>query len=489
MFDLKAISRIIRIAGLTALLAALPAAAVPPQAADPLAGVWQGQVTGKPGTFHIYFTIEKTDGGNYAAKVDIPAQKARAIPVTAVRWTPPSLLLDMSSFGIEFQGRMAESGDRIEGRFKIGPEDLPLVLSRGGSVPETGRPQEPRRPYPYREIEVLFSNPKGGFTLAGTLTVPQGPGPFPAAVLITGSGPHDRNESMAGHLPFLVLADFLTRQGLAVLRYDDRGCGKSTGDYHRATTADFAADARAAWEFLRGRPEIRADAVGLIGHSEGANIAAITAADTPGVAFAVFLAGMGVSGEELFLSQTEAISRSQGAGESAINKERAYKRALLEIMRTEADPGAAETKMNRLVATYLAGLTETEKKELKVGPESLALDVSGMIPDYAWSRFLAGYDPKADIVRVRCPVLALNGEKDTQVIADSNLGSIERALKEGGNLRVDIRRLPGLNHQFQTAGTGHPREYGRIEETFSPEALRIIGEWIARLVDDPRLQI
>jgi fermentation-respiration switch protein FrsA (DUF1100 family) len=481
MIEEKAYRRILWTAILLVLFAAVAVLTVRAQETDPLVGVWQGPVTGKPGTFQIYFTIAKSGGGAYTAKTDIPAQKARGIPVTEVRWTAPELFLDMSSFGITFLGRMDETGAKIEGRFKIGPEDLPLVLTHGGTVPEIGRPQEPRRPYPYREIEVSIPVSAAGITLAGTLTVPPGPGPFPAALLITGSGPHDRNESMAGHLPFLVLADFLTRQGLAVLRCDDRGCGKSTGDYHAATTADFAVDAGAAWMFLRERPEVRPEEVGLIGHSEGANIAAMVAAKTPGVAFAVMLAGMGVPGEELILSQTEAVSRSQGVGESARGKERAYNRSLLEIMRKESDPAAAEVEMKRLNEAYLAGLTDAERKELNVSSDSLALDVESTMPDYAWSRFLVGYDPRVDIGRMRCPVLALNGDKDTQVPADANLGAIERALGKSGNTRVKIRKLPGLNHLFQTAKTGSPREYGKIEETISPDVLKIIADWIRGL--------
>jgi fermentation-respiration switch protein FrsA (DUF1100 family) len=207
----------------------------------------------------------------------------------------------------------------------------------------------------------------------------------------------------------------------------------------------------------------------------------MSAAGERGIAFAVFLAGMGVPGAELMLSQTEAMSRAKGAGESAIRKEKEYYRRLLDVIRQQADPGKAEAGMNRLGAEYLAGLSETEKRELGVSADSLALDVKSLIPDYEWNRFLAQYDPDADLLKIRCPVLALNGEKDTQVLPDPNLGGIERSLKKGGNTRVDIRRLPGLNHLFQTAKTGHPREYAKIEQTISPAVLRIIADWLLAL--------
>jgi len=460
---------------LFALIAVLTALA---QETDPLAGIWQGMVTGKPGTVQVFFTIEKKDAGAYTAKADMPAQNARNIPVTEVRWTQLELFLDMSSFGITYQGRMSGDGSRIDGRFKIGDEDLALVLTRTGVVPEQSRPQDPRKPYPYDESEVTFRNPEAGIDLSGTLTIPPGAGPFPAAILISGSGPQDRDSTLAGHKTFLVLADALTRRGIAVLRYDDRGCGKSGGYFHKATTADFAVDARAAWDFLKRQPRIDGKRVGLIGHSEGGMIAPMVAAKTPEVAFIVMLAGPGISGEKIYLTQQEAMSRSRGAGEGALRKETDLNRRLLQVLRKQADLRQAEEEMRRIIADALAGMSDAEKKELRASEESLIQDIKGNFADYAWARFILEYDPAVDLRRVRCPILALNGDKDTQVLADLNMGGIERALKEGGNARYEIRRLPGLNHLFQTARTGDPREYGKIGETFSPAALKIIGDWI-----------
>jgi pimeloyl-ACP methyl ester carboxylesterase len=478
MIDKKLYRRLMGMACALILFALVVVLSARAWTAQTPAGIWQGMVTGKPGTVQFFFTIEKKDTGAYMAKVDIPAQKARAIPVTEVRWTAPELFLDMSSFGITFQGRMADGGARIDGRLKIGDEDLPLFLTRTDAVPEQPRPQEPRKPYPYEVSDVTFRNPEAGIELSGTLTVPRGEGPFPAAVLISGSGPQDRDSTLAGHKPFLVLADALTRRGIAVLCYDDRGCGKSGGDFHKATTADFAGDARAAWDFLRRQPRIDARRVGLIGHSEGAMAAPMVAAKTPEVAFIVLLAGSGVSGERIFLTQQEAGARSQGAGEEAVRKQNLFYRRFLEVARKQSDPRLAEEEMRPIIAEAASGMSDTEKKELRLSEESLIQDIKGYFADYPWCRFLLGYDPAVDLRRVHCPVLALNGDKDTQVLADLNVGEIERALKEGGNSRYEVRRLPGLNHLFQTAQTGHPREYGRIEETFSPTALKIIGDWI-----------
>jgi pimeloyl-ACP methyl ester carboxylesterase len=447
---------------------------------DPLVGVWEGTLTGKPGTFQVYFSIEKKDRGGYTAKMDIPAQNARNIPVTAVVWNQPGLTLDLSSYGIVFEGRLADDRSDIEGSFKIGPENLSLSLKRSAGVPQMHRPQDPRPPYPYQALEVTFPNSAAAIDLSGTLTMPPGPGPFPAVVLVSGSGPQDRDSTLAGHRPFLVLADYLTRRGVAVLRFDDRGCGQSGGDFHAATTADFATDARAAWDFLRRQARIDGRRVGLLGHSEGALVAPMVAASAPEVAFIVLLAGTGVSGERLALRQIEDMARSRGAGEEAIRKEVRLYEGIIGVIRSLEDARAAEGEMKRVAREALAGMTEAERKELNESEISLGQDIQGYLADYPWNRFFLFYDPAPALRRVRCPVLALNGGKDTQVSAAINLPAIRRALEEGGNDDVEVEEIPGLNHLFQTAGTGHPREYGKIDETLAPIVLERIAGWILR---------
>jgi fermentation-respiration switch protein FrsA (DUF1100 family) len=473
----------LRIACLLALIGAPGNGSHRQSAESPLVGVWQGTVRHpKMGDIELYFTIEKKDSGAFMAKTDIPAQKARNVPVNEVRFAPPDLTLDMSSFGFVYEGRVAGDFSLIQGRLKVGEEVLPLDLRRSAGVPEASRPQEPRKPYPYEEIEVRFPNAGAGINLAGTLTVPAGPGPFPAAVLISGSGPQDRDSSIAGHRPFLVLADALTRRGIAVLRCDDRGVMKSEGDFHQATTADFATDAQAAWEFLRRQPRIDAGRIGLIGHSEGAIIGSMVAAKNRDVPFLILLAGTGIPGERLALIQGQDISRSRGIGEPTIEKETRMNERLFRVFKTQPDPRAAEKEMKQVIADSLAGLSDPEKKELNVSENSLLTDMKGYLADYPWVRFFFSYDPSADLRRITCPVLALNGDKDTQVSADVNLPAIEEALRQGGNRHVEIKKLPGLNHLFQTAPTGHPREYGKIEETIAPSVLALIGDWILKTV-------
>jgi pimeloyl-ACP methyl ester carboxylesterase len=415
-------------------------------------------------------------------KVDIPVQKARGIPINAVRFDAPNLVLDISSFGIVYEGKVATDFSSIKGQLKVGEELLPLDLSRSAGVPEARRPQEPLKPYPYEDIEVSFPNPKANIALSGTLTIPYGPGPFPAAILISGSGPHDRDESIAGHRPFLVLADYLTRRGIAVLRYDDRGVMKSEGDFHKATTVDFASDAQAAWAFLNRNSRIDGTKTGLIGHSEGALIGTMVAAQNSKVAFLMLLAGTGVPGDQLALMQGQEISRSRGASEEAIHKETRMNERLFLVFKSQEDAQLAEVEMKQIISDSLAQMSDAEKKELNVSEVSLITNMKGYLADYPWARFVLGYDPVTDLQKVRCPVLALNGDKDTQVPADCNLTAIEKALKMAGNTNYEIKRLPGLNHMFQTAQTGHPREYGKIDESIAPSVLQLIGDWILQTI-------
>lgn len=447
-------------------------------AADLLPGIWQGSVQSKRGAMQVFFTIEKNGDNQYMGKTDIPAQNARNIPITTVRWAPPSLLLDMSSFGVVFEGTMTADGSAITGLFKIGPDSLALELRRAEAVPEMRRSQDPQKPYPYDEIEVKFPNAVAGIELAGTLTFPREIGPFPAVVLISGSGPQDRDSTLAGHRTFLVLADYLTRRGIAVLRYDDRGCGKSGGSFHLANTADFAADALAAWEFLKRHDRIAPGRIGLIGHSEGALAATIIGPRQPEIAFMVFLAGSGIPGKQLLLSQIAAMARGRGVSEAALAKELRLNECLLRVIGQQDDPLRAESEMQREASRFLAGINEAEMKELNVSSESLHQDIKAMIADFPWTRFIAAYDPAVDLGSIHCPLLALNGDKDTQVLADIHLPAIEKALRSGGNKEVTIEKMPGLNHLFQTAQTGLPREYGKIGETISPMVLQRIGDWI-----------
>jgi pimeloyl-ACP methyl ester carboxylesterase len=351
-------------------------------------------------------------------------------------------------------------------------QDTAAQSSAPKTITSPIRPQEPKKPYPYDEEEVGYENKRVGVRLAGTLTIPRGQGPFPAVLLITGSGPQDRNESVAGHKPFLVLADHLTRQGIAVLRVDDRGVGGSTGSVPNSTTEDFAADVTVGIEYLKTRKEINPKQIGLIGHSEGGVIAPMVAAQSGDVAFIVLMAGTGLAGEEILYLQGQLILKANGASAGQLAKQRATQESMFKILKEENDPVTAE---KRLQEELSKSLTAEERKKVE---QAIAVQIKQV--NTPWFRYFLTLDPRPALRKVKCPVLAINGENDLQVPATENLREIEAALKAGGNRDIAIVRLPKLNHLFQTSETGSPSEYIKIEETIAPIALKTMGDWVLK---------
>lgn len=344
----------------------------------------------------------------------------------------------------------------------------------------TRRPQEPKRPFPYTTEEVSYA--AGDVKIAGTLTVPQGPGPFPAVLLISGSGPQDRNGASYGHQPLLVIADHLSRHGIAVLRVDDRGVGGSTGNVDEATTADFARDALAGVRFLKSHPRIALDRIGLLGHSEGGVVAPLAASQSPDVAFIVLLAGTGVPGAEIVRRQAELIARAKGVPEEAIQRSQEALRRTFTVLRAEPDRAARTASLRPLGKDLLVTLSEDQIKTL--GGLGAAGDAVIKGIDTPWFRYFIDYDPRPALRKVKVPVLALNGTLDLQVPPDPNLPEIKKALKQAGDrgMRGDVtvRLLPGLNHLFQPATTGSPAEYGVIETTIAPQVLDLVTAWITK---------
>lgn len=341
---------------------------------------------------------------------------------------------------------------------------MAFVLA-GAAHAQGPRPQTPRPPFPYRAEEVAFDSVPGQVRLAGTLTLPAGKGPFPAAVLITGSGQQDRDETILGHKPFLVLADALTRRGIAVLRLDDRGAGGSTGDFAKASMEDFVIDAQAAVRALRARPDIDPAKVGLIGHSEGGMIGPAVASQDPKIAFVVMMAGPGVPMHDVMAAQRAAIGRAAGANPAnmAIN-EMLVQRAET-AMAGARDAADADGRIRKALADFTPTLPPAVI-------DRVVRQLSG-----AGMRSMLAYDPRAPLTTLRIPVLALDGSKDTQVVAAQNLPALREALK--GDPQATVMEMPGLNHLFQTAGTGSPNEYAQIEETISPTALKVVADWVA----------
>lgn len=426
----------------------------------------------------LVFHLFKQKDGSYAGTMDSPAQGAMGLVLDEVSVKDDTVRLEYKSAKMVFEGKRSKDGQQLTGELKQAGQTFPLTLKKVAKPTESRRPQVPQKPYPYQEVEVAYENKKGGIKLAGTLTLPSSGGPFPVVLLITGSGAQDRDETIFGHKPFLVLADYLTRRGIAVLRVDDRGVGGSTGNVKEATSADFADDVQAGVEFLKGRKEIKAAQIGLIGHSEGGIIAPLVASRGRNIAFIVLLAGTGVPGDEILYTQSAAYLKVAGADSEQRARQKALQQRIVAVVRQEKDNAAAEKKIRAALEELTANLGKDDKKQLLEAMPLLEGQIQGVMTP--WFRHFLEYDPRPALRKVTCPVLALNGAKDLQVDATRNLKAIEAALKEGGNKDVTIQELANLNHLFQTCKTGAVTEYGAIEETFAPLALETIAKWIQK---------
>ncbi len=446
-------------------VAALLSSAWIAQAQSSISGDWQGSL--KVGTIELRLVLHiVATGDGFKATLD-SVDQASTIPISSISLKASKLVFAADTIQGSYEGTVSSNGATIDGMWSQGGRSLPLLFSlvKDAAQLELRRPQNPVKPYPYREEEVEYANKAAGITLAATLTVPSGRGPFPAVLLITGSGPQDRDESLMGHRPFLVLADYLTRKGIAVLRADDRGFGKSGGNFASATTADFATDAEAGVAYLRSRAEVNARKIGLVGHSEGGVIAPMVAARSSVVAFIVLMAGSGVPGDQIIVAQSVLIAQANGARRDVAERNADDLRELLALVKEEQNSTVLDTKLReRLTGRFPPDQVEAQIKALTA----------------PWYRYFIGYDPAATLAHVTCPVLAIGGEKDLQVPPEENLNAIRAALKAAGNKDVEIDELSDLNHLFQTAKTGSPSEYGQIEETMSPAALEKIARWISK---------
>lgn len=440
---------------------------------------WSGVVE-LPGDTKLEFSVElKRDSGT----ISIPMQGAKDLALSDVSVTDKQLKFSIKSAGATWDLKVSDDGKSATGVFNQGREFKTTMkrLAAGESAArELKRPQELKPPFPYETLEVYFENKPAGATLAGTLSVPKGTGPFPCVVMVTGSGPQDRDEALLGHRPFFVIADHLTRNGIAVLRYDDRGIGKSTGKFATATSDDFAADVLAGVEFLKSRKEVDAKKIGIVGHSEGGLIAPMCAAKSKDVAFIVLLAGTGMSGAELLPLQNKLISMAGGMPEAEVKVQRQEMVEVIGMVTAGKSVAEVQSRIRSIAMRQLKADPETKdgsEDELGRQADQVAKQQAAEWFTPWFQRFLV-LDPRENLKLVTCPVLAVNGAKDLQVPPKENLSRIEKALKEAGNKDVTITEFPGLNHLFQTCKTGSPSEYAQIEETFAPLALDALTTWI-----------
>ncbi|UCG34407.1 MAG: alpha/beta hydrolase [Phycisphaerales bacterium] len=445
-----------------------PASSVdsPAHDAGTIEGIWQGVVSYPGLDLRVVFKISRTSEGCLAAVMIQPDQGDHESPVSSLTFVDDRLHLKLPAAGTSFEGRLACDGSTIEGRWERGDVSLPLVLHRVTEISKPHRPQTPTPPYPYEVLEVAYVNPLAPARLAGTVTLPREPPPYPAVILISGGGAQDRDNTILGHRPFLVMADHLTRRGIAVLRVDDRGVGSSTGDRSSATSADYADDALAGVAFLKTLANVDPRRIGLIGHSEGGIIAPLAAARSKDVAFVILLAAPGLPGQRYFDQYDESLGRSLGLPAETITRTRELHRRIYAVLKAEPDRDRAEQRLRVLFSEFHPDMPEQRVQ--------VSLD-RYLRP---WYRFILSHDPSETLARLTCPVLAIFGEKDVQVPPEGNADAVRRAMAASGNADSRVEVLPNLNHFFQAATTGAPSEYGEIEQTIDPAVLDLIATWI-----------
>ncbi|MCM1169207.1 MAG: lysophospholipase [Bacteroides sp.] len=351
-----------------------------------------------------------------------------------------------------------------------------IILSFSSYLCAAQRPQEPKPPFPYYSEEVVFYNQAQDVKLSGTLTLPKKGFRGTTVVLVTGSGPQDRNEEVFGHKPFLVLSDYLTRAGIGVLRYDDRGVGSSTGEFKDATSHDFSLDAEAAVDYLHRR---RFKRVGMLGHSEGGSITIMNAARNPELAFAVLLASPGIRGDSLLLLQQEAVARNAGWPESTIRFTREANRQVFELLESNPEVEKLMDTLKFTVRTLMGSDFPEEPFEDDRMEKNVEMQIARTTNP--WMLYFLRYDPASGLRKMNCPVLALNGGEDLQVTPQANIGAIESALHQGGNTHFETEIFPGLNHLFQACKTCSISEYAELEETVNERVLERIATWIKSL--------
>lgn len=437
--------------------------------AQDLTGVWHGNLEIQGMDLRISFNFSQT-GNQLTATMDVPQQGAKGIPMSVVAFENKNLFMSLTQAGIEFKG-MWKSDESVEGTFFQSGMSFPLNLSR--KIPEIkkiNRPQEPKPPFDYLIKDVKYENKVENFTLGGTLTLPKGNGPFPVVVLISGSGQQDRNSEIFGHKPFWVIADYLTQNGFAVLRSDDRGVGSSGGQVEKATSLSFSQDVISALDYLKTLKEIQPKKMFLMGHSEGGMIAPLVVEKYKDVAGIILLAAPGIPGDLLLEEQSYLIGKASGLSEETLIRTRQTNQKIYQLIKTETDES--------MLINKISAILEVEFESLEPNQRKTAIQNQMSSISSPWFKYFINFDPEPILKKVSCPVLVLNGANDLQVPAVMNLEGIQNALNKGGNKKATFKTYPKLNHLFQESVTGNVSEYGTIEETFNKAVLLDILNWL-----------
>lgn len=434
-------------------------------------GIWQGEIAG---VLTMDVEIKDDDNGKLAAYISTVSQGVIDLKADSVSINDNQLYFAVNKFGASYKGIFTK--DTIKGVFSQGA-DIEVIFNRVSEKYVQLRPQTPSEPFSYDVESFSFKNEEQDITLSGTLTLPKGDGPFPAAILVSGSGPSDRNQEILGHKIFMVVADYLTKRGIAVLRYDDRGVGKSEGVHSRATSMDLAHDAASAYRSLIEHSKVRESEVGIIGHSEGGLIAPIVADQVNDLAFIVLLAGPGVPIVDLMIEQISQHLADKGVVEPYLEENKSYVRKLYSVINSSKPMEEHYDTILPMIHNYYESLPSEYKSLFGTTKETYYLSlVSSLSSD--WMRYFLAFDPSPFLEKVYCPILAINGDKDQQVVASQNLPAIEKIFQQNKNNDYTIKYFKDHNHLFQHCVTGSTSEYGKIEETFSEEVLDYIANWI-----------
>lgn len=447
-----------------------------------LAGIWEGSI--KMGsTMRLVFHIKEANGV-LSGIMDSPDQGVKGIPCQSITLKGDSVTFDLGNLGISYNGLMDGDND-IKGIWHQKGAVIPIDFKKTDKPAELVRPQTPKEPFSYLSEDVTYQNADKSISYGATITIPKGKGSFPAVLLITGSGPQNRDEELMGHKPFAVIADYLTNKGYVVLRIDDRGVGKTTGDRKASTSADFADDVMAGIDYLKTRDEVNTKKIGLMGHSEGGLIAPMVASQRKDVSFIVLMAGPGVKIPQLMAEQNAAILKTNGLNDTIIREYIKLYNGMTDAIITSATGVDAKNKMiNNLTNWKATASSEALDFTGLKGDKRDVEYIDGFMEIYhdKWFNYFLKSDPQLYLQKLSCKVLALNGDKDIQVISKSNLEGIRQSLAKSKSKVYDVKELPGLNHLFQTCKTCAATEYGGLTETISPAALQTVGDWLDKNV-------
>lgn len=453
--------------------------------AQNITGTWQGNLEVQGSTIPIVFHIVKDSSNQLSASFDSPSQHAFNIPCNAVVVKEDSVFLMMQSINGKYTGRLQPDSSKITGTWHQSGAAFALDITKTSNTVEIkkqNRPQTPKPPYTYLSEDVIYFNADKSLQFGATITYPSAVNKkFPAVLLISGSGQQDRDETLFGHKPFAVIADYLTKKGFLVIRVDDRGMGKSTGNFATSTTADFAKDVEASLDYLEGLPQVNKNKIGLIGHSEGGMIAPIVAGQRKEINFIVMLAGPGIPIVQLMREQSVSVMESNGIPAKIANAAGQIFSIFANEINQNEDSATTHAALKRKFILFAQQSDTAIRNALELNDTSkFDENITDTYKRFSspWYKYFIAFNPQPYLQKLHCKVLALNGSKDVQVIAKSNLAGIKACLQKSNSPKYDVIEIPGLNHLFQTCVKCDPDEYGDLEETFSPKILEIMGNWL-----------